>query len=163
MKTKISTNETDLKSTYILFSLIPIGFGVIFLSSYFIGNDSFTRNNFIIYFSLAQLTIGLTMFLLFNLYIPYCYKIEIDNDKLYITKTEAILLTQIETTIELEMSLIKNINKSFFVGFQIFNSDYDLYYIHFREKTELGNKIAFLCDSSKPHKLFFPTRAKIKN
>lgn len=98
---------------------------------------------FIKYFSLGCIIVGLICLILSYLFVPYCYKIEVDADKIYITKSETVILTQIEKTISVNKDLLQDVTGSW-LGLAFSWWEYKLYYLHFAVETEYGGKIAFL-------------------
>ncbi|MEM9833146.1 MAG: hypothetical protein AAF944_21105 [Bacteroidota bacterium] len=143
MKEQISKEETDLKTTYVLGSLIPVFTGTLFLSFIYLSDSTFVNEVFIKHFSGGCLALGFLFLFVSIIFIPYCYKIEVDDNNIYITKSEIIITTRIENTITIDKDKLKSVSGSF-LGLSIFNSEYRLYYLIFSEETEFGKKIAFL-------------------
>ena len=143
MKEQISKGETDLKTTYILASLIPIFIGAIFLFFVYFSNNSIAEIDFIKYFSLGCLTLGVLILIASSFLVPYCHKIEVDNNNIYVTKSETIITTAIENTITISKDELEGVSSSF-LGLSLFNSGYRLYYLDLSDETEFGKRIALL-------------------
>ena len=94
-------------------------------------------------FGIGFVLIGVVFSFLSIKFVPYCYKIEVDSEKIYIIKTETLILTKFEKTIEIDKSKLISINKGLF-GLQVAFWSSDVFYLKFSEPTEYGSKIAFL-------------------
>ncbi len=74
-------------------------------------------------------------------FLPHCYKVEVDGDKIYVTKSETLFLDGSIKTIEISKSEISDI-KSSLLGIK-FPSTSNIFYIKMKEDTKYGNEIAF--------------------
>ena len=157
MKQQISKEETDLKTTYILGSLIPIFIGAMFLFFVYFSNNSMAKEDSIQYFAWGCLTLGFLILIASSYFVPYCYRIEVDDDKIYVTKSETIITTEIENTITINKDKLTGISGSF-LGLSLFNSEYRLYYLILSDKTEFGKKIPFLSKRVAVGKEYFELR-----
>jgi hypothetical protein len=146
MKEQISGSEKNLSSTYSLFSFIPILTGSLFLILISVENDMLSKSDFIKFFAIGNLIFGALLLLASNLFVPYCHKIEVDSEKIYITKSESLLLTQVEKTIEIDKDDLKKVTSGL-LGLKFFWKEERVFYLELKAKTEYGTRIAFLSKS----------------
>ena len=142
MKKQVSGNAKNLKWSYIPLFLIFLIIGL-FTAASVIFNTKPINTDISQGISIGFILIGLTFTILSNKFIPYCYKIEVEENTIYITKKETIILTEIEKTIEVSKDQILNVKSSPF-GFSVFIWTSNVFYLELKEDTEYGRKIAFL-------------------
>ncbi len=146
MKTQISGDAIDLKVTYILYSSLSILVGSILILSIVFGSF-FSRSAFIV-LPLCFIVLGIIGIVLSNRFVPYCHKIEVDENSIYISKSQPIIMTEIEETITIPKNYLLNI-KSTPLGIKIAFWKNDLFYLELKEKTKFGDKIAFISKMKK--------------
>ena len=145
MKTQIASEETNLPTSYFLISLLFSIPGILLILEYYniFGCTTWNNENSLLG-GLIFLLFGITIFTLSNIYAPHCCKLEVDENYIYVTKSEYIISHKIEKTIKLNKNSIKEVSKSTFLGFRNFGNEKSVYYIEFYDETEFGKSIAIL-------------------
>jgi hypothetical protein len=145
MKKQISGNEYDLRVPYYTSSIFITLAGLTLLIWGFAAEDHF-KDDTLFFIFLGIFLVGLVSLVLVIVYVPYCYKVEVDESTIYITRTEYIITTPIENTIAIDKNLARNVEGSL-LGIKVFFTRQSVFYIHFNADTEYGNKIAYLGES----------------
>ena len=147
MKTQVSGDVADLKVGYVL-AVLVLSVNVMFNLALlvviknregFFADDPTSEYVFIV---LSLLCIIYILFL--NKFMPCVYKIEADENEIYITKVDTKFpKTLIEKTIKIPKNSVLNIRPST-LGYNIGYWTDSVFYLELTENTEYGSKIAFL-------------------